>query len=123
MKSVDLILILFIVDKAYFTCRVDVGFSVKPTSLRVLLRVRTTSNLKLEKNLTSSKSKALRSSFPFLRLVNPIVYTNDVDSHLRVLHQRLLWSKRLARFSKPTFWPLLSPRVHPCYVGAVGKLT
>jgi hypothetical protein len=75
MKSVDLILILFIVDKAYVTLRVDVGFSVKLTSLRVLLRVRTTSNLKLEKNLTSSKSKALRSSSLFLRLVNPTVYT------------------------------------------------
>jgi hypothetical protein len=74
MKSVDLKLILFIVDKAYVACRVDVGFSVRPTSLRVLLRVRTASNLKLEKNLTSSKLKVLRSSSLFLRLVNPIVY-------------------------------------------------
>jgi hypothetical protein len=40
MKSVDWILTLFIIDKAYLTCRVDVGFSVTPTSLRVLLPVR-----------------------------------------------------------------------------------
>ena len=41
MKYVDSTLTLFIIHKAYLTCRVDVGFSVKPTSLRVLLLVRT----------------------------------------------------------------------------------
>ena len=75
MKSVDWLLTLFFANKAYVTFRVDVGFSVELISLRVLLRVRTTSDLKLERNLTSSKSKALRSSSLFLRLVNPIVYT------------------------------------------------
>ena len=52
--EVSRILILLIIDKVYLTAtfRVGVGFSVKPISLRVLLPVRTTENLKLEKNLT-----------------------------------------------------------------------
>ena len=39
MKSVDQVLTLFM-NKAYPTFRVDAGFSVKPTSLRVPLPVR-----------------------------------------------------------------------------------
>ena len=72
MKSVDWIPTLLITDKAYLICRVDVGFSVKPTSLRVLLPVRTL-EWTLEKNLTLSKPKALRSSSLYLRSVNQTV--------------------------------------------------
>ena len=43
MKSVDWILCLLLGKQGLTaTCRVGVGFSVKPTSLRVLLPVRTT---------------------------------------------------------------------------------
>ena len=41
MKSVDCMLGLLIIDKTHFTYRVGVGFSVKLTSLRVQLPVRT----------------------------------------------------------------------------------
>ncbi len=47
MKSVDRIPALLITDNAYLICRVDVGFSVKPTSLRVLLPVRTEKQVKV----------------------------------------------------------------------------
>ena len=43
---------LLIIDKLIFICRLDAGFSVKPTSLRVLLPVRNDKSVTFN-NLTS----------------------------------------------------------------------
>ena len=60
----------------------------------------------------------LRSSSLYSRLVKSLHKHTKLTGTRRVLGQRLLWSRKPAKFSKPIFWPLLFLQVRPSYLNS-----